>query len=335
MQQTIVEPMKVAVVIPAYKVEAHILALIPRIGPEVDQIFVVDDRCPNHSGKLVQGQCTDQRVQVIFNDVNQGVGGAVMAGYRAAIAAGCDVIVKVDGDGQMDPALIPEFIRPIILGNADYTKGNRFFNLEDVSQMPGLRIFGNAALSFMAKFSTGYWRNFDPTNGFTAIHAKIAACLPMNKISRRYFFETDLMFRLNTLRAVVVDIPMAAFYGDEVSNLKIRHILGEFLLKHLRNACKRIFYSYYLRDMSAASLELPLGLILLLWGGLYGTAHWLHGLAHDTTTPAGTVMLAALPVILGVQLVLGFLNYDVANVPTDPIHPRLGLATSQTIRGEQ
>lgn len=177
MQQTVVKPMKVAVVIPAYKVEAHVLALIPRIGPEVDQIFVVDDRCPNNSGSLVEAQCTDPRVQVIYNAVNQGVGGAVMAGYRAAIAAGCDVIVKVDGDGQMDPALIPEFIGPIIAGNADYTKGNRFFNLEDVAEMPGLRIFGNAALSFMAKFSTGYWGLFDPTNGYTAIHAKVAACL--------------------------------------------------------------------------------------------------------------------------------------------------------------
>lgn len=319
---------RVAVVIPCYKVRDHILGLIARIGPEAERIFVVDDRCPEQSGALVETECNDPRVQIICNPQNLGVGGAVMTGYRAAIDAGCDVIIKLDGDGQMDPALIPEFVAPILAGEADYTKGNRFFSLENIDLMPPIRVFGNAALSFMAKFSTGYWNLFDPTNGYTAIHARVAACLPMNKISRRYFFETDLLFRLNTLRAVVVDIPMRAHYGDEVSNLKIHRILGEFMAKHVRNAFKRIFYNYYLRDMSAASIELPLGLLMLLFGGIYGAAHWAVGLSHDTVTPAGTVMLSALPVILGTQLLIGFINFDVANAPARPIHPRLGPITA-------
>ena len=306
----------IAVVIPSYKVTRHILAVIQAIGPEVDRIYVVDDCCPENSGRYVQDNNRDPRVAVLFNDVNQGVGGAVMAGYRAAIDDGFDIIVKIDGDGQMDPSLLPKFVAPIVGGRADYTKGNRFFYLDKIARMPKMRIFGNAVLSFMTKFSSGYWSSFDPTNGYTAIAASTAAQLPLDKISKRYFFETDMLFRLNTVRAVVADIPMDAKYEDEVSNLKISKIMGEFLTGHLRNFGKRIFYNYYLRGMSVASLELPLGLGLISWGVLFGLFHWVKSFAVSAITPAGTVMFSALPIILGVQLCLAFIAFDVAAEPT-------------------
>ncbi|MCX5871530.1 MAG: glycosyltransferase family 2 protein [Deltaproteobacteria bacterium] len=312
--------LRVAVVIPCYKVSAHILGVIQKIGSEVDTIFVVDDCCPEKGGFLVENGCVDPRVRVIYNLVNQGVGGAVILGYNAAIADGADVIVKVDGDGQMDPSLIPAFIAPIIADEADYTKGNRFFDLEEIRAMPKARLFGNAVLSFMTKISSGYWDLFDPTNGYTAIHAEVARHLPFGKISRRYFFETDMLFRLNTLRAVVVDVPMDAKYGDEVSNLKISEIVGEFLAKHIRNFSKRIFYNYFLRDMSIASIELPLGLLLFISGCIFGVYHWISSLQAGVATPAGTVMLAALPILMGTQLMLAFLGYDIANVPRRSIH---------------
>lgn len=155
----------IAVVIPSYKVRHCILAVIGQIGPEVGRIYVVDDCCPDGSGSFVETHCKDERVTVIRHAENQGVGGAVMAGYKASIADGVDIIVKVDGDGQMDPRLIPDLVAPIVAGEADYTKGNRFFNLEEIRAMPKLRLFGNAALSFMTKLSSGYWDLFDPTNG--------------------------------------------------------------------------------------------------------------------------------------------------------------------------
>src|SRR5690606_32052229 len=135
-------------------------------------------------------------------------------------------------------ALLPALVAPILAGDADYTKGNRFFDLAQIGRMPPIRIIGNAILSFMSKLSCGYWDMFDPTNGYTAIHARMARILPFEKISRRYFFETDILFRLNTFRAVVVDVPMDARYGEEVSGLRISRILGEFLFKHLRNLSK-------------------------------------------------------------------------------------------------
>ncbi len=308
----------VAVVIPCYKVTSKILDVILRIGPIVDRIYVIDDCCPDHSGQLVRDKCRDARVIVMTHSENQGVGGAVMTGYQAALKDGMDVIVKIDGDGQMDPELIPDFISPIISKEADYTKGNRFFNLEEIRAMPKVRIFGNAVLSFMNKLSSGYWDIFDPTNGYTAMHRGIAMHLPFDKISRRYFFETDLLFRLNTLRAVVIDIPMSANYGDEVSNLKISNVLGEFFFKHIRNFLKRIFYSYYLRGMSLASIELPFGVLLLVLGGFFGGYHWIESMRQGVSTPAGTVMLSALPMIVGIQFILAFIGYDISSVPRHP-----------------
>ncbi len=245
-----------------------------------------------------------------------------MTGYRAAIADNMEVLVKIDSDGQMDPALILEFVAPIINGEADYTKGNRFFDLEKVRSMPKMRLFGNAVLSLMCKLSSGYWNLFDPTNGYTAIHADVARHLPFKKISNRYFFETDMLFRLNTLRAVVVDVPMEAKYGDEVSNLKISKIVGEFFAKHVRNFLKRIFYNYYLRDMSLASIELPVGLMLFTFGVVFGGYHWGHSLQAGNTTPVGTVMLAALPALMGLQLILAFLSYDISSMPQRAMHAR-------------
>lgn len=315
----------IAVVIPSYRVTRHILGVIAAIGPEVSRIYVVDDKCPDGSGALVRANCTDPRVRVIEHERNQGVGGAVMTGYQAAIDEGITVIVKVDGDGQMDPGLISQFVAPILRGEADYAKGNRFFDLEQIGAMPPMRLFGNAVLSLMTKLSSGYWDLFDPTNGYTAIHADAACHLPFNKISRRYFFETDMLFRLNTLQAVVTDVPMDASYGDEVSNLKISKIVTEFLVKHARNFGKRIFYNYYLRNMSLASIELPLGVILFVMGSVYGVANWIESARAGVATSAGTVMLAALPMLIGLQLVLAFLSNDIASVPKRPLHKKLAM----------
>lgn len=313
----------IAVVIPSYKVSVKICDLIRIISDEVDIIIVVDDCCPEKSGALVEKNCNDSRVRVIYHATNQGVGGAVLSGYQAAIAAGAEVIVKLDGDGQMDPALIPAFIAPILRGEADYTKGNRFFEIETVQKMPIIRLIGNAGLSFLTKLSSGYWNLFDPTNGYTAISAKVAEHLSVDKISRRYFFESDMLFRLNTMRAVVIDIPMFAKYEDEQSNLKVSSELPRFLFKNLFNLGKRIAYNYFLRNFNYASLELLFGLPLLGFGVVFGSISWINQSHLGTLASAGTVMLAALPIIMGFQLILGFLNYDMASVPITPLQGRL------------
>ena len=313
----------IAVVVPCYRVTRHIVAVLAAIGPEVEAIYCVDDACPEGSGDLIEREIRDTRVRVLRNGTNQGVGGAVMAGYRQAVTDGARVIVKIDGDGQMDPTLVPSFVAPILRGEADYCKGNRFWDLGGIGQMPLLRRLGNLCLSFMAKASTGYWDLFDPTNGYTAIHADVASRLPQASISRRYFFETDILFRLNTMRAVVIDVPMDARYADEVSGLRISHIVGGFAFNHLRNFAKRIAYNYFLRDMSPASLELLLGAALLGFGAGFGAWHWWHSAQIGSATPVGTIMIATVAVISGLQFLLAFLSYDFANVPRRALHPLL------------
>lgn len=315
---------KIAVVIPCYKVKEHILKVIEDIGDEVSAIYAVDDKCPDHSGEFILQNCTDKRVRVLFNEENQGVGGAVIHGYEVGLAEGADVFVKVDGDGQMDPTLIKLFVRPIMRGEADYTKGNRFHEIEGLKPMPKIRLFGNAVLSFMTKFSSGYYKTFDPTNGYTAISAIALRKLPLDKVSKRYFFESDLLFRLNVVGAKVQDIPMDAVYGDEVSNLNIKKILMPFLKGNIKNLGKRIFYNYFLRGFSIASIELVLGVLLFIFGVVYGTGAWYQSIATDTPATSGTVMLAALPIILGVQFLLSFIQADIQNQPTVALTRLLG-----------
>ena len=315
--------MDVAVVIPSYKVRDHILSVLNRIGPIVTRIYVVDDKCPQGSGKLVAEQCCDPRVEVVFHEVNQGVGGAMVTGYRRALLDGADVVVKLDGDGQMDPELIPAFISPIERGVTDYTKGNRFYAIENLEGMPFVRIFGNTALSFVNKLSSGYWNVMDPTNGYTAIHSSALSALPLAKLEKRYFFESDMLFRLNTVRAVVRDVPMKALYGDEKSNLSIFKVIRDFPTKYLGRFLKRIFYSYVLRDVNVCSIQMAAGIPMILFGSFFGAYHWYLSALTNSTAPTGTIMLAVLPVIVGVQLLLAAVSFDVANIPQQPLQETL------------
>ena len=314
--------MSIAVVIPSFRVTDHILEVLKYIGPEVERIYVIDDACPDKSGEFVKKNSTDKRVQVLFHETNQGVGGAVVTGYIAALADNADVVVKVDGDGQMDPGLILTIAKPVLEGNADYSKGNRFDSLEDLFSMPKARIFGNAVLSLWSKLSSGYWNITDPTNGFTAIHRKALEAIQLDKLRKTYFFESDLLFRLSIVNAVVMDVPMVSVYGNEKSNLKIRKVIFEFPWRHTVNLHKRIFYKYYLREWSVASFELPIGIGLTIFGAWFGLARYFEASGAGQATTAGQVTLSALALILGVQLLLSFLAYDVQSEPRVPRQKR-------------
>jgi glycosyltransferase involved in cell wall biosynthesis len=306
---------RIAVVIPCYRVRDKILSVIERIPENVESIICVDDSCPEGSGDFIEAECTDPRVAVVRNPQNLGVGGAMITGYQAALAQHVDIVVKIDGDGQMDPAILPDFVEPLITGLADYTKGNRFFWSKSTRGMPVLRLIGNAGLSFLTKASSGYWRIMDPTNGYTAIHSVALRALPLDRLANRYFFESDMLFRLYNARAVVLDIPMDARYSDEKSSLAIHRVLLPFLLLNLRNLGKRFIYSYFVRDFNIASVMAIVGLPLLIFGVIFGAAEWIESNRLGTTASAGTVMVAALPIIVGLQLILSALSFDLNNQP--------------------
>ena len=171
----------------------------------------------------------------------------------------------------------------------------------------------------MTKFSTGYWSVFDPTNGFVAIDAGVLRLIPLEKLAPRYFFESDVLFRLSVIRAVVADVPMHARYGEAQSSLRIAGVIAPFLAGHARNFAKRILYGYFLRDFHVASLELLVGICAVVFGVVTGAANWIHSAHLGRATPAGSVMLAALPLFVGIQLLLAFLNFDITAEPARPI----------------
>lgn len=312
--------LNVAVVVPCYRETNHIMDVLAGIGEDVSAIYVIDDYCPDKTGDFVEKNSRDPRVKVCRNPVNQGVGGATLTGYRAALDDGCDVIVKLDGDGQMDPALIHNLIAPIRRHEADYTKGNRLHRRDAVRGMPFVRLLGNMGLTLMSKLSSGYWDIMDPTNGFTAIHADVARQLPLDDIAKGYFFESDVLYRLSGLNAVVRDVPMRAQYGEEVSHLVVHRVFGPFFFGHLRNTWRRLIDTYFVREVGIASLELILGTLFLFAGSLYGAFHWWRSIATGVPATAGTAILSAMPIIVGVQLLLAFIGHDTRRQPTRPIH---------------
>ena len=321
-------PASIAVIVPCFKVRKHLVAVLERIPAYVSRIYVVDDDCPEQSGRHAAESLQDPRLKLISRSANGGVGAAVCSGYAAALADGMDVCVKIDGDGQMDPTLIANLVAPILSGQADYAKGNRFFDVEHVRTMPGQRIAGNLGLSFFTKLSSGYWDIFDPTNGFTAIHSRVLERLPLDKIHPRFFFESDMLFRLGCMSARVVDVPMSARYLDETSNLRVSRALVTFSARNSINALKRIGYSYYLRDFSIASIYLILSVLLFVLGSTLGLFFWSRGISIQEPATPGQVMFAALPLVFGLQLGLSFLGHDMTRTPRSAMHPylsRMGL----------
>ena len=311
----------VAVVIPCFRVHDTILNVLQAIGPEIHRIYVVDDACPEKSGDYVKSHVKDPRIEVLFHSKNQGVGGAMVTGYKAAIRDNAEVVIKVDGDGQMDIAKIPLFIRAITTGEADYVKGNRFYSWEMVAKMPKLRLIGNGILSFLCKSVSGYWSIMDPTNGYTAISGQILKLLPLDKIDKGYFFESDMLFRLGTLRALTLDLPLDAIYRGEKSSLSLFSAALDFPPKFIIRTLKRIGYNYFLRDFNIGSIYLLSSIFMISFGTSFGIYKWVHSVIVSTSS--GTVMLAALPVILGFQLFVQFVSFDITNEPKIAVHKLL------------
>ncbi|MCC7144299.1 MAG: glycosyltransferase family 2 protein [Candidatus Eisenbacteria bacterium] len=310
-----------AVVIPSYRVAPYIAGVIREIPDYVAHIFVVDDRSPDDIAAALR-EVDDPRVHYVRHEQNRGVGGAVKTGYAKACEIGADIFIKVDGDGQMDPARIPELIEPIVSGRADYAKGNRFIHAHELRSMPPHRRLGNTLLSFMNKAASGYWHVFDPANGYTALHRDAWLCLDQARLAERYFFETSLLIELGCARAVVEDVALPARYQGEVSSLSPVQVTLEFPPKLLAGLLRRIQVIYFLQDFTPVSLFLLTGSASLLFATLWGGYYWRKSILTGVASPTGTVMLAVVALVLGVQLLLQALAIDVQNVPRRPIQRR-------------
>ncbi len=309
----------IACVIPAYNEADFITDVIHRIPDLVRHVIVVNDASTDCTRDEVLG-LNSERVILIDHAVNQGVGGAMISGYKHALELKADIVVKIDGDGQINPKNIKSLVTPIERGEADYTKGVRFRDRAVLEKMPRMRLFGNIGLSFLTKIASGYWNIFDPTNGFTAIHRMALESLELENLDKGFFFETDMLINLNGVGAVVQDIRMETHYGNEQSHLSPLKMCFTFPPRLIRAFVKRILWQYFIKDFTALSVFLVCGIGLFSFGFCFGLYKWISNLIAGVATPAGTVMLAALPVILGFQLLLQTVVLDVQNVPKIPLH---------------
>lgn len=308
--------MVASAVIPCYNVAAHIESVIRGVPSFISWIIVVDD-CSADETPVIVNRLQQQNEKIIYlrHEVNQGVGGAMITGYQKSIELNCDITVKLDGDDQMDPAYIEQLIKPLIDNKADFTKGNRFRDLKALSVMPVSRRIGNLGLSFLIKAASGYWNIFDPTNGFTAIRNETWKNLDFKKIHKRYFFESSMLIDLYHTNAVVLDIPMKARYGKEISGLSITKALFEFPPKLFVAFIKRIILKYFLFEFNIASVYLLFGIPLFLFGFIYGLVNYIKYASNHLPAPTGTVVIPTLLIILGFQLLLSAINYDINNYP--------------------
>jgi glycosyltransferase involved in cell wall biosynthesis len=314
----------IAAVIPAYRVGSGIEAVLQGLPPYLKYVIVVDDASPDQTSDLVTRLAQrDRRLLLMRHSRNRGVGGAMVTGFRKALELGVQIVVKIDGDGQMDLGNLPDLLLPLIAGRADYTKGNRFRDFAALRQMPWIRRIGNMGLGFLAKAATGYWNLFDPTNGFLAIRAETLALLPLDQIDPTYYFETSMLAHLYMLGAVVQDVPMPAHYQGEVSSLLIHRVLLEFPLKLLNTLFRRALLKNFVYDFSMASIYLLTGLPLLLFGLIFGISKWIHYATLNIPAPTGTVILPTLSVLLGIQLLLSAVEIDLRSVPQKPLSASL------------
>lgn len=291
---------KTVIVIPSYNVEKQIRKTIETLPDFVDYIIAVDDCSKDQTAKVIS-DIFDKRVILINNKINLGVGGATVAGLKKGLELGGDIFVKFDGDGQMDPDKMEDLISPLFAG-FDYAKGNRFLNSPELKKMPLTRLLGNFALTFLTKISSGYWKIFDPQNGYLAITKESLQSLPLERIYKRYFFENDMLINLNIIGAKVKDVEMAARYGDEKSSLKVSKILSSFPWLLISRFFIRVYKKYILRDFSVIGVFYVWGVLLMFFGALFGTYHWILSVNSGVAATTGTVMIAVLPIILGFQL---------------------------------
>lgn len=305
-----IEGCRVAVVIPAYQAERHIGDVIRGIPAWVDWIIVTDDASTDGTAAVLQ-QLPDPRISFLRHEKNIGVGGAMVTGFRKALALKADLIAKIDADGQMDPRYLDRFVRVAVQFKCDYIKANRFGHIEDLPAMPRVRFAGNLLMTFLTKFASGYWNVFDPQNGYVMITRKMLKRLDLARLERGYFFENSMLIHLNVMRAKIGEIYLPARYAGENSSLRLSKIITTFPGKLLSGYLYRIYQKYIFRSLSPFALLVFFGVAALGWGAIWGGLAWWHSYVTQIPAKTGTVILALLPLLLGWSSLLQALVLDV------------------------
>lgn len=305
----------IAVVVPCFKVSRTINDVVNGIPEYVNFIILVEDQSNDKTLEvLIEIEKFDSRIVIVQHNTNQGVGGATISGFQKALELGAEVIVKMDGDDQMDPTYMSDLIEPIIKGSFHFAKGNRFHDFRKLQQMPFIRRIGNLGLGFLIKLASGYWTVFDPTNGYFAIKSDTLRLIDLGRLDRRYFFESSFLIELYYTGARIADISIPARYGDEVSHLSVFSTLVNFPYKLFKAFVRRIFLRYFIYDFSIYSVYLIVGVPLMAFGILFGLINWIRFDYLKEPTPTGTVMISVLSIVISFQLLLSVIHFDTNSI---------------------
>ena len=255
----------VAVVVPAYNEEKLIAKTITSIPELVDRIIVVNDAATDRTAEIVDGMAgEDSRVLQLKHEVNQGVGGAIVTGYKHARDLKMDITVIMAGDAQMDPRDFINIIEPVAEGKADYTKGNRLFYGDAWNMIPRYRYLGNSFLSLMTKIASGYWHIADSQSGYTAISLIALQRLNLDRIYKRYGMPNDLLIMLNRYDFRVKDVHVRPVYNvGEKSGIKLLEVIPKISWILFKGFWKRLFLKYVVKDFHPLIFFYLLSFILL------------------------------------------------------------------------
>ncbi len=303
------EGKRVAVVVPAFDEERLIGTTLAGMPEFVDHVFVVDDASNDATAERARSS-GDARVEVISHERNQGVGAAILTGYRRALAAGIDITCVMAGDNQMDPADLEAIAGPVARGEADYAKANRLFTGRAWELIPHTRYLGNAVLSLLTKIASGYWHVADSQSGYTAIAGETLELLDLNRIYERYGFPNDMLVHLNVINARVRDVPSRPVYGvGESSGIRLHRVVPSISWLLTKAFFWRMREKYVIRDFHPLVFFYVFGLLFLAIGAALGlTVTVLRILGNELTV--ATVVLVALLLIAGLLFTLFAMLFD-------------------------
>jgi len=256
----------IAVVVPAYNEEELIAKTLMSIPSLVDRIIVVDDCSTDHTGEILEERAEeDKRILLIKHISNQGVGGAIVTGYKKAIELNIDVTAVMAGDGQMDPNDLTNILEPVASGDVDYTKGNRLFQGDAWSMIPHYRYFGNSFLSLLTKIASGYWHIADSQTGYTAISLRALKKMNLDTIYKRYGMPNDMLIKLNQYDFKVRDVHVRPVYNvGEKSGIRLVVVIPKISWLLFKGFWQRLFFKYVIKDFHPLVFFYILSFFLLI-----------------------------------------------------------------------
>lgn len=306
---------KIGVFVPAYNEEKQIGEVLKAMPEYIDIILVVDDCSCDDTSKVVKKyQKNDKRIELYRNEVNKGNGAGAKYTYQELIKRGMDIIVPIGGDGQTEPQYLPKLLDPVIDDECDFAKGNRFLEPAVYNKMPAYRYWGNIIVTMINKFSTGYYSMYDSLNGYYAIKAETLKKLNFQKLGDRYEFENSFWIQLNITNARGKDVSIPPVYKDEKSSIKLGRTAVRTLWVLVKGFYERILHKYILFNLTPVGLFYIVGTLLTWFGVIWGAIVAITSIGEATASTA-TVMIAIVPLILGIQFLLQAVVLDIQNEP--------------------